>query len=458
MTHTDAHAMSASSVGSEPIGAGAPVYAATAAAGRERGRGLSDSAARRLGLGLLALMVIGTALIVLDGAAGKSALIPPSPHIASYLDGIGAKLNYHVFLVDFMVLIACYAGLLALARRVPIRWTLGGVVLLHLVVLAGPVLLSQDIFSYVAYGRMGTLHGLNPYVHGPSAAIHDPIYHYIGHPWKHVPTAYGPVFTLASYPIALIGLTGALWGMKVLAVAASLGTVWMVWRCAELLGRDPRVPALLLGLNPLVVIYDVGGAHNDLIMGFLMMVGIWLALREHDGWGSAMIVFGAAVKATSVAVLPFMALGRRRVSVLTGTVAGIATIALIAFVGFGAHALDFVSVLRRQQSFVSTDSFPNEVAHLFGLPGVFPFDRALLRGALGLVVVYLLVRVWRGYDWLSASTVTMLAVAVTTTWLLAWYTVWALPLAVLSRDRRVLWATLGVQGLFFVHQLSPMFT
>jgi hypothetical protein len=52
----------------------------------------------------------------------------------------------------------------------------------------------------------------------------------------------------------------------------------------------------------------------------------------------------------------------------------------------------------------------------------------------------------------------MLAIAVTTTWLLAWYTVWALPLAVLARDRRVLWAALGVQALFFGHQLSPLFT
>jgi alpha-1,6-mannosyltransferase len=269
---------------------------------------------------------------------------------------------------------------------------------------------------------------------------------------------YGPLFTLASYPLAPLGVNGALWGMKLLAVAASLGTVWLVWRCARALDRDPIVPTLLLGLNPILLIYDVGGAHNDLEMAFLMMLGVWLTLRGRDAIGAASVVAGAAVKATAVIVLPFMLLARRRVGLVTGTaIAGAAT-AAVAFGVFGAHSLDFVSALQKQQSFVSTDSFPNEVAHLFGLAGVFPSDRIFLRLAAVAVVVYVLWRVWRGYDWLSGATWALLAVAVTTTWLLAWYVMWSLPLAVIARDRRVLWSVLAVEGLFFAHQMSPLFS
>ena len=47
---------------------------------------------------------------------------------------------------------------------------------------------------------MGVEHGLNPYTHGPIAIAHDPIYHYVGQDWKKVFTAYGPVYTLISYP------------------------------------------------------------------------------------------------------------------------------------------------------------------------------------------------------------------------------------------------------------------
>jgi hypothetical protein len=40
---------------------------------------------------------------------------------------------------------------------------------------------------------------------------------------------------------------------------------------------------------------------------------------------------------------------------------------------------------------------------------------------------------------------------------LAWYILWPLPLAVVTRDRRLLAATLAVQGLFVVHQMAPLF-
>ena len=55
---------------------------------------------------------------------------------------------------------------------------------------------------------------------------------------------------------------------------------------------------------------------------------------------------------------------------------------IVAYVAFGVHGVDFVSALNRDAAFVSTDSFPTEVAHLFGKPGVFPIDHDLLKVAL----------------------------------------------------------------------------
>ncbi len=53
--------------------------------------------------------------------------------------------------------------------------------------------------------------------------MHDPVYQYVGHDWKHVATAYGPLYTLLSYPLGPLGLKGALWGMKLEALLASAG-------------------------------------------------------------------------------------------------------------------------------------------------------------------------------------------------------------------------------------------
>jgi len=130
--------------------------------------------------------------------------------------------------------------------------------------------------------------------------------------------------------------------------------------------------------------------------------------------------------------------------------------ALIAYLAFGVRGVDIVSALNRDASFVSTDSFAVEIAHTLGKPGVFPVDHALLKAALVLVMLYLLWRTWRGYDWVAASGWALLAISVTSPWLLAWYILWPLPLAAVVRDRRLLVATLAVQALFIVHQLSPL--
>jgi len=131
--------------------------------------------------------------------------------------------------------------------------------------------------------------------------------------------------------------------------------------------------------------------------------------------------------------------------------------ALLGYAFFGIDGINVVAALNRDAAFVSSDSFPNEIAHLVGKPGVFPIDHDLLKGALVLVVLHLLWRTWRGYDWVAASGWALLAISVTSTWLLAWYILWPLPLAVISRDRRLLVATLAVQALFIAHQTTPLF-
>lgn len=402
------------------------------------------------------LLVAATAEIVLDAAVGHSILIPKQPQIAGWLSGIGERLGYRVFLIALIAFSAGYAGLLALGRVISKRWAIALLAVLHLLVFVGPILLSTDVFSYIAYARMGVEHGLNPYTHGPIAIAHDPVYHYVGQDWKKVATAYGPIYTLLSYPFGLLGVTGALWGMKLLALLASAGTLALTWRCARMRALDPVKAVLIVGANPLYVIYALGGAHNDLIMLLLMMAAVALTFVGRDAPATAVVVAGALVKATVAALLPFMLLARRGLAQALGAVAALVLGALVAYAVFGVDGVNVVAALNRDAAFVSTDSFPNEIAHLFGKPGVFPIDHDLLKAALVVIVLHLLWRTWRGYDWVAASGWALLAISVTSTWLLAWYILWPLPLAVIARDRRLLVATLAIQALFVVHQMTPL--
>ncbi|HMD57037.1 MAG TPA: glycosyltransferase 87 family protein [Solirubrobacteraceae bacterium] len=417
--------------------------------------------------GLLALLLIAaTVEIVLDGSVLHSGLIPKQPAIAGWLSGLGERLGFRVFLIALLSSSVAYAGLLALAIRsgtaaISARGAIALIAALHVIVFVGPVLLSTDVFSYIAYARMGVEHGLNPYLHGPAAISHDPVFVYVGQVWRHVATAYGPLYTLLSYPLAPLGVEGALWVMKTVALLASAGTLVLTWRCARARQLDPVLAVLAVGANPLYVLYGLGGAHNDLLMMLLMMAAVSLMVLgastpRREAGAAAVIVAGALVKATVGVLLPFLILSRRRLAPVIGALLALIVGVAVAYAAFGAHGVNIVAALNRDAAFVSSDSFANEIAHLFGKPGVFPADHDLLKAGLVLILLYLAWRTWRGYDWVAASGWSLLAISVTSTWLLAWYILWPLPLAVVVRDRRLLAATLFVQALFVLHQISPL--
>jgi hypothetical protein len=63
-----------------------------------------------------------------------------------------------------------------------------------------------------------------------------------------------------------------------------------------------------------------------------------------------------------------------------------------------------------------------------------------------LTIAGLLVRVVRTRDWVGTCGWAMVALVTTSAWFVPWYTIWPLPFAAISRDRRLLVATLVLQG------------
>jgi alpha-1,6-mannosyltransferase len=331
---------------------------------------------------------------------------------------------------------------------------LGTIGALHLIFLLAPPLLSTDVFNYIDYARLGALHGLDPYAHGPASAPHDPSFAFTA--WRHTASAYGPLFTLSSYPLAHLGVAGALWAYKVVGALASLGCVALVWRIAEQLERPPALAAAIFGLNPLLLIWTVGGAHNDLLMLLLMLGGILLVLRSREALGGAALLAAVAIKATAGLAIPFVVLGARRrwrtVAGLAVCAAGVLVMATIAFPG---HALGVFKVVSHQQStLVAFDGVPTEVSALLGLSTVTHGVRMICTALVVLIVLWLLLRVWRGGEWVSSTGWALVAVVALSPWLLAWYIVWPLPFAAVTRGRRLLVMTLLLQTYFIVNHIA----
>lgn len=339
---------------------------------------------------------------------------------------------------------AAYLGVLAWAPRLGRRLVWGAIVVLAAAFALGPVLLSHDVYSYLDYARLGARHGLNPYVHPPLAAPADPAFAQVT--WPGTTSAYGPLFTLASYPLAWLPVGTAVAALKVVVALSVLGTAFLASRIAAWRGVDPLRAAAFVALNPLVLVHVVGGAHNDGLMMLLAALAVAALLSARGFSGGAALAGAIAIKISAAFLAPFALFGtttsRSRRRLLAGALGAALAIGLAAYAAFQWEWLDALGVARENQNRTSHLSIPTTFARISGLP-----PHACSTAALVLLVAFvawLLLRTWRGADWVRAAAWAALAILLATAWLLPWYLVWALPLAAVSRDRSLQLLTLAL--------------
>lgn len=336
---------------------------------------------------------------------------------------------------------AAYLGFLVAAPTLGRGLVWGTIGLLLAGFAAAPVLLSHDVYSYVDYARLGLRHGLDPYVHPPLAAPGDPAYAKVT--WTEATSAYGPLFTLAAYPLAWLPVGIAVAVFKGVAALSVLGIAVVVSRLAPARGVDPLRSAAFVALNPLVLVHVVGGAHNDGLTMLLAMLAVAAILGARELSGGVALVAAIATKSSAAFLAPFALLGAsRRPRLLAGALAAVLTIAIAADLAFGWDWLHGFGLAGENQSRTSHMSIPITAARLTGLdPDAVRIAAAVLFAA---AIAYLLAWTWRGGDWIRASAWAALALLLATAWLLPWYLIWVLPLAAISRDRTLQLLALGL--------------
>ena len=169
--------------------------------------------------------------------------------------------------------------------------------------LIAPPIFSHDMYSYAAQGWMVHL-GQNPYDGGPGL-VPGAFADYAPWAWRYTPAPYGPLaIQIARVLTELSG--GVPWVaallMRLPAIAAVAGVVWLLPRLGRAIGADVRQITWFACLNPLLVIDYVGGGHNDAWMMGLVVVGLWLATRPR-WWPLAAVVIGLAASIKQPAIL-----------------------------------------------------------------------------------------------------------------------------------------------------------
>jgi hypothetical protein len=439
----------------------------------------------------LVSIVLGVLAVVAFATSGPSVLVPRSDQVFpgwesgplhalfSWLPTHQLTLAYGLSVLLVLMGVA-YGVVLAASRALSTRAIVVTVIAIHLLLLLSPPLQLTDVFNYIGYSRLGALHHLNPYSHVIGAEAHDPIFRFAT--WHNLHSPYGPLFTAATYLLPISSLSVSYWLLKTITVLGSLSFLGLLWLCAVHLRRDPRIVLALVALNPIYIIYAVGGFHND----FFMLVPATAAIalltapvkdggetRWRDLGAGAVLMLAVAVKFTAILLLPFLLLAvgsrRRRVRILAGAALGALPLVAMSLAVFGLSLPN----LQDQSTLLTDFSIPNVVGLALHVGGGTP---VLLRIADAAVVVTVVVLVARGFgdhprgDWISRAGWATLALIASLAWLMPWYLIWVLPLAALGSSRALRRAMLALTAFLIVtfipatgiylsnHGIDPMAT
>jgi len=437
----------------------------------------------------LATMVLTSLLLVsIASSSSPSVLVPfakpgrypgwiagPTGALTSWFTA-DAHAQRVLFTAGIAVMLGAYLVVVYSAPRLRVAWVVAAIVAMHVIFLLSPPFTLTDVFNYLNYGRMEVVHHLNPYTTLPALEpAGDPTFGLSN--WHGLLSPYGPLFTIFTMALVPLGVAGSFWAMKAALMLASLGTVFLVYRCAALLGRNPLTAAVIVGINPIILVWGLGGDHNDFLMIFFLVLGFWLllragamrvgryappprrgdhgpfvALRRAWAWLDGMprplpagepaawmevgagiaIVAAVAIKASSAVLVPVMLAGAaRRARFAIGVLIGFAAAAAMTVAAFGVNLPN----IGQQGQLVSLDGIPNLVGLALGLGGAAAEMRHVLSYVLVGSVAVATIWTWHTRRWLTASGWVTFVLIVTLSWTLPWYIAWLLPFCALARSR-----------------------
>jgi hypothetical protein len=430
-------------------------------------------------LAALVAIVAPSALLVVLTSAHASFMTPTatSQYFPAWMAGPlralwpGGALGEHSMQTLVTAILACmYLGYLVavgLSRRLSVRATVAAIVAVHAIYFLAAPLQYTDIFNYINYARMGVLHNLNPYVTPPILGPHNDATFAISN-WHWLVSPYGTLFTLLTYALVPLGVAGGFWTLKLILCASSLAVLMLVWSAARELGRDPVRSVVLVGLNPIVLVWGLGADHNDMLMVLPLVIGVRLLIRARvrsregsqnsgrpEAGAAAAFVAATGIKVSAAVVLPIaFAASPRRASFAWGGALAAVVIAIASAVAFGAHLPGIAS----QTELVTGVGPANLFGWALGQGGETATLKTLLTILTFLVVVGASVAaVNRERDWIALAGASLLAVWLTTSWFAPWYIVWVLPFAALASRRRLARWTLAI-GVYILIAFGPQQT
>ena len=265
---------------------------------------------------LLPTHVLFPGWVVLPLIPGK-----PSPHKSLI---VNSWPETAMLLGAFVVVFLLYLfALRYLPKFISRNYLFTSTLVLGILYILMPTITSSDLFSYIAYARIGIIYHLDPLVTLPTAIHSDLIIPYVY--WLYQPSAYGPVWAIiTSFFQWILGFTGSaepvsmVIALRLLGLTMHLSSTALIWSISGYLQRltgsispEQRMRATLaFAWNPLLLYEACVNAHVDATLLFLILLAIWFLVSRRTSTiqsyllAAATLAVATCVKINIVLLVP----------------------------------------------------------------------------------------------------------------------------------------------------------
>lgn len=260
-----------------------------------------------------------------------------------YVGWFNRPLSAALYLLVIGVLFGLYLLTLHLIRKKIVDekklWKI--VLCMSVILLISYNAFSYDLFNYIFDAKILAFYHQNPYLHKALDFPGDPMLSFMH--WTHRVYPYGPMWLGITVPVYYLGfgvfsLTFFLF--KMIMVGSFVGAVYFIGKIAKKLEFDVPLSVAAFALNPLVLIESLVSAHNDIVMIFAALVGLYLFLEKKYELSGISFLVSILIKYATILLLPAL-IAKKFAKVSNETFILILIISMIVAVIFATSRTNF---------------------------------------------------------------------------------------------------------------------
>jgi hypothetical protein len=185
-------------------------------------------------------------------------------------------------------------------------------IIFQLTLLFIPPIGSADVYTYILRTKILTHYQQNPFVVPAANFPSDPLINFTDKSANGIPLMYGPLWLTISLIAVVLGkssVTLTVLLFKLTAIIFSCLTCYLVFKILGHLKKDYQyLGTVMYAFNPLLLFEIANNGHNDIIMMFFVILGLYYFLKSKYYLGLIVLICAVLIKYIALILLPILGL------------------------------------------------------------------------------------------------------------------------------------------------------